>query len=188
MVEDPDRPLLEAVAEGNENALRELIDRHREKLFRFIYHQVWNEADAAEILAEVFVRVYNNAGKFRPQAKVITWVYSIAGNLCRDFYRKNNKWKFTSLFYSDNNDSSESSSEMLREISCRLPMANENLQHKEELQEVLKRIEKLPQKLKEPFVLHILEEHSQKECGELLGLSEKTIETRVHRARKLLQA
>lgn len=187
MSADPDKPLLEAIAVGDERALSQFIGRHKERLFRFIYHQVWNEADASDILAEVFVRVHKNAGKFRPQAKVLTWVYTIAGNLCKDFYRKNKKWKLTTIFRLGPSDTSESSLETIDELLCRLPVASDAMEHKDELREVLERIEKLPQKLKEPFVLHVLEEYSQRDCAELLGISEKAVELRVYRARKYLQ-
>src|SRR6202166_3461183 len=85
--EDPDLTLVQALKEGEDQALSVLMDRHREGLFRFVLRHVHNEADALELAMETFVRAYFNIGKFRPAAKFATWLYHIALNLCRDHLR-----------------------------------------------------------------------------------------------------
>src|SRR5271165_3901139 len=85
--EDPDLTLVQALQDGEDRTLNELMDRHREGLFRFVLRHVHNEADALELAMETFVRAYFNIGKFRPRAKFATWLYQIALNLCRDHLR-----------------------------------------------------------------------------------------------------
>src|ERR1700760_270108 len=85
--EDPDLALVQAIKEGEDQALNALMDRHREGLFRFVLRLVHNEADALELAMETFVRAYFNIDKFRPAAKFATWLYHIALNLCRDHLR-----------------------------------------------------------------------------------------------------
>ena len=54
--EDPDLTLVQALKEGEDQALNALMDRHRDGLFRFVLRLVHNEADALELAMETFVR------------------------------------------------------------------------------------------------------------------------------------
>ncbi|MCC5789933.1 MAG: RNA polymerase sigma factor [Opitutales bacterium] len=187
MTEDPDRILLQSIAEGDEKALRELMLRHQEKLFHFAYRFVLNESDAAEIVSETFVRVHRKASQFRPRAKVRTWIDTIAGNLCRDHQRREKRRRFFSLFSSSNGNEGDEGFSLLDKIPAKDLPADEDLLRTETHGRLLQQIHSLPTKLKIPFILHILEEHSQRECAEILKVSEKTVETRIYRARKRLQ-
>ncbi len=184
MSEDPDRPLLSAVAEGREDALRELMVRHKEAVFRFAYRFLQNEADAAEIAAETFVRVYRNAAKFQPRAKVSTWIFTIASNLCRDHARKAWRHKVFSLFAPDADSREHNPTTPESRLADDQPNAGESLALRESVAEALAAVDALPLKLKSPFILQVLEEKSQRECAQILGISEKAVETRVYRARK----
>src|SRR4051812_44588429 len=81
---DPDLALVKALVGGDDSALDEFIARYQERIFQFVYRHVFNEADARELAQEVFVRLYFNIRKFKPEAKFSTWLYQIALNLCRD--------------------------------------------------------------------------------------------------------
>lgn len=181
--EDPDRRLIVAIAEGSEHALRELMEGYKEKTFRFAYRWVRNEADAAEIAAETFVRVHRHAARYKPSAKVSTWIYSITANLCRDHTRKAWRQKVFSIFSfaHDDDNGGPSPEERIRDPR---PTADEDLLRSETTAQALALVDSLPSKLKAPFVLHVIEEHSQRECAEILGITEKAVETRVYRARK----
>ena len=85
--EDPGLALVQELQNGDDRSLNELMDRHKEGLFRFLLRQVRNEADALELRMEAFVRAYFNIGKFQPKAKFSTWLYRIALNLCRDYLK-----------------------------------------------------------------------------------------------------
>lgn len=186
-MEDPDQSLLAAVAEGNESALGELMERHQEKLFRFAYRFVRNDEDAAEIVSETFVRVHRYATSYRPKAKVVTWIYSIATNLCRDHHRREKRRRFLSLFSAPEKADGEAGASLADRIADAGPSADESLLLSERKSRVMALIDDLPPKLKTAFLLNVLEEHSQKECAEILGVTEKTIETRVYRARQRLR-
>jgi len=182
---DADFLSIKKIQQGEEAGLVELMSRHRESLFRFVYRYVANEADAADLTEETFFRIYEKADRFRPKAKVTTWMFTIAGNLCRDFIRKNKKrsWDLSldaevgdqtgatimGAFASDSNDPSEAASA------------------KETTGDIQKAVMRLPQKLKFPFIFCILEDNSYDECAEVLKTSRKTVETRIYRARKILR-
>lgn len=61
------------------------------------------------------------------------------------------------------------------------------VEHRQTLKTLDKNIDALPHKLKTALILFTLEGHSQDECAQILGVTAKTIETRVYRARKILQ-
>ncbi len=181
---DPDLVFIQALQRGEDEGLNELMARHKEAVFRFIARYTQNEADAADLTEETFVKVYFNAQKFRAKARVKTWIFTIATNLCRDRYRKKKRHQHISL------DSTESSG-YERPFEENLHQKEHTSAQQAEFNEFTEAVEigigKLPHKLKAPFVLSVFEEHSHEECATILNCSPKAVETRIYRARKLLR-
>jgi RNA polymerase sigma-70 factor, ECF subfamily len=75
-----DKSLLAAIAAGEEDALGELMRRHRSGVSSVVRRILSCPADAEEVVQDVFVRVWNHAVRFRGDAKVMTWIHSIARN------------------------------------------------------------------------------------------------------------
>lgn len=73
-----------AYQSGDRAAFAELLARHERRLWAFIRRFVANEATAEDLLQEVFLRVVKSAPEWQPAAKVSTWLYTIARNLCTD--------------------------------------------------------------------------------------------------------
>ncbi|MBV9274272.1 MAG: sigma-70 family RNA polymerase sigma factor, partial [Verrucomicrobia bacterium] len=143
--EDPDLILVQALKVGQDHALNELMDRHREGLFRFVLRQVHNEADALELATETFVRAYFNIGKFRPAAKFVTWLYHIALNLCRD-HLKSRAYQYSSRTVSFDAPSEEDQDPSLLLATERGP--DQKTERREELAALEKAINELPEELK----------------------------------------
>lgn len=182
---DADLKSLEKIQAGDETGLKELMSKHRNSLYHFIYRYLGNEADAAELTEETFFRVYQNASRFRPNAKVVTWIFSIASNLCRDFIRRNRKRKGDLSLNADLDDTSKI--QRGDTFASTLNTPAEATVSSESLASVHAAVFELPHKLKFPFIFCILEEHSYDACAEVLKTSRKTVETRIYRARKLLR-
>ena len=178
---DPDWPLVRALQGGDENALTELIHKYEQPLFRFICRYVGDEETARDLLQETFVRLYFNARKFKPRAKFSTWLHAIAANLCRDYSRSKQYRKARMTVSSEAFDQYET------RISDTAAMPGDALVSAERLAALQAAISELPHKLKTALILFSLENRSQAECAELLGVSAKTVETRVYRARKILE-
>jgi RNA polymerase sigma-70 factor, ECF subfamily len=79
-VDTSDESLLESITEGSEDALRELIRRHRGIVRSVVTRVVSCSADAEEVVQDVFLILWKSAGTFRGQAKVTTWIRTIARN------------------------------------------------------------------------------------------------------------
>lgn len=182
---DRDLRTIERVQAGDEQGLVVLMERHRESIFRFCFRFALNETDAADLTEETFVRVFQNARKFRPRAKVVTWIFSIAGNLCRDFLRREKKRR---------NDVSLSSRvpgadslEFVDVVESKERSPEQDALASEALSAIEAAIASLPYTLKFPFIFCVLEEHSYDDCAEVLNTNRKTVEMRIYRARKTLR-
>jgi RNA polymerase sigma factor (sigma-70 family) len=182
-VEDPDLALVRALQAGEDGALETLIHRHQEGVFRFVFRYISNEADALELTQDTFVRAYFNIGKFRPRAKLVTWLYHIALNLCRDRARSQ-VYRYSSQTISMDVPVEEDEGQKHLISNQRGP--DKAADDREKLRALDKAISELPQELKSPLLLTALEGLSQIETGQLLGISAKAVEAKVYRARKLL--
>ena len=179
--EDPDLPLVRALEAGEDQAFDALIDRHQKGLFRSIFRHIGNEADALELTQETFVRAYFNIGKFRPSAKFVTWLYRIAMNLCRDRSRRR-AYRHSLRTISIDADEFEEQTQ----LSAVERGPDRRTQDREKVRAVEKAISELPQDLMNTLILTALEGRTHVEAAELLGISPKTVEARVYRARRIL--
>jgi RNA polymerase sigma-70 factor, ECF subfamily len=73
-----DDALIKAIAAGDRSAMRTLYDRHNIRLYRFILRIVADEGRAEDLVSEVFVDVWSQAGRFEGRSQVSTWILSIA--------------------------------------------------------------------------------------------------------------
>ncbi len=180
---DPDLPLIEALQAGDDSALNELINRHREPLHRFVFRYLRDETAAADVVQEAFVRVYFKASKFAPKSSVKTWIFAIALNLCRDESRRLRRHR-----------GDVSMDAPLREDGPRLEVADSapapsaKAVDADRFSRLQHAIDQLPDKLREVLILFSLEERSQNEISELLGITPKAVETRVYHAKARLRA
>jgi RNA polymerase sigma-70 factor (ECF subfamily) len=182
-LEDPDLALVRALQAGEDRALETLMERHQQGVFRFVFRYISNEADAIELTQEAFARAYFNIGKFRPTAKFVTWLYHIALNLCRDHSRSQ---VYRASARTISTDLSAEGKVTSRQLRSNQPGPDKTAENREKLRALDQAISELPQELKSPLILTVLEGLSQVETGQLLDISAKAVETRVYRARKLL--
>ncbi len=178
---DEDLPLVEALQAGNDAALDELMRKYKTPLFSFISRYVRNEADAEDLAQETFVRAYFHIRAFRPHAKFVTWLYTIATNLCRDHVRSRwtrNARQTQSLFEHEEPE----------DLPALAASPDQRALVDEQLASVEKAISELPHDLRTALILTALEGLSHIEAAERLGITAKTVETRVYRARKRLEA
>lgn len=178
-----DEELIALVKQGVSLALNTLMLRYKHKLFAFISRYVKDEDAAYDILQETFIKVHFKADTYKPEYKFSTWLYQIAINLCRDWGRKNKLRKWLSLDALISDDSEETYHDIIAG-------QDSNIEDLTDLRKNLKlldkEIQRLPHKLKAALILFAIEEHSQEKCAEILGVTPKTVETRVYRARKIL--
>tara|TARA_B100002019_G_scaffold247254_1_gene225565 strand:- start:146 stop:691 length:546 start_codon:yes stop_codon:yes gene_type:complete len=171
-----------ALQKGRDAALDELMKRHKQPLFYFVTRYTRDEDTSYDIVQEAFFRVYDRAETYNPSYRFKTWLYQIALNLCRDYARKKKLQSLVSLdAWTDDEDKGS-----LHDVLASGENIESLTEHRQTLKLLDKHIDKLPHKLKTALILFALEDHSQEECARILGVTPKTVETRVYRARKLL--
>lgn len=85
-----DNELIESYMNGDESALKSLINRHQKKVFSYIMLSVRNRELAEDIFQDTFIKVINTlkSGNYKEEGKFVQWVMRIANNLKIDHYRK----------------------------------------------------------------------------------------------------
>ena len=181
---DSDLPLLERLVAGEDLALNELIQRHRDTLFSFAFRYLRDESAAHDIVQECFVRLYFKAASFKPHSTVKTWLYTIAANLCRDRLRWLGRRR---------NDVSldappaDGNGETRTEQADASPLPSEKTIQSDRFATLQKAIDQLPHKLRLAVVLCSLEGKTHQEAADILGTTPKTVELRVYHAKAKLR-
>ncbi len=85
---DLDYAVLRRVARGDQAALAELIRRHQARLYQVAYRLLKDPLEAEDALQEVFLKVYEHAHRFEPQATVSAWLHRITANHCLNLLRR----------------------------------------------------------------------------------------------------
>ncbi len=148
-------------------------------VYNLALNYVQNIEDAEEITQDVFVTVYQSLSSFQNNASISTWMYRITINKCLDFIKaKQRKKRFaflTSLFYDNTND-----------LKFNPPEHNHPgvlLEDKEELEELFKKINELPDNQKTALILQKIDKMTQVEVAEIMNISPKAVESLIQRAK-----
>ncbi len=86
-----EQELIRAYVKGNELAIEQLILRHKNRIYTYIYYKVKDEELAEDIFQDTFIKVINTIkkGAYNDEGKFLPWVMRIAHNLMIDHFRKN---------------------------------------------------------------------------------------------------
>jgi RNA polymerase sigma-70 factor (ECF subfamily) len=181
--EEHDARDMARLAGGHDAALNDLMERHAERLFHYLVRALQNEADAADLAQETFVKVFQHRQKFDPRQKFSTWLYAIAGNLVRDRYRWRSRHPQTSL----DADEQSTGTNWKDNLEDHRRTPDQELQQAERAGVVRQAVAALPEDLRQPLILAVYEGLSQSEIGAILKCSAKAVETRIYRARQHLR-
>ena len=90
-----DSELVALYINGNEEVLEQLLKRHRDKIFGFIYSKVRNQELTEDLFQDTLFKVVRTLkkGKYIEEGKFLSWVIRIAHNIIIDYYRKQNKMR-----------------------------------------------------------------------------------------------
>jgi RNA polymerase sigma-70 factor (ECF subfamily) len=183
-----DRAQLLALQQGEAAALNRLIERWQRPLHHFAYRYVQNATDAQDMVAETFVRLYQQRLRLRADTKLSAWLFTTLSNLCHNHHRWKRRHPTVAL---DNpSESPAGAHEPGRpafEVQSNQATPDVALEHDETLLAVRAAIDRLPHDLKVTLLLHHYDHLSYREISEITGCSERGIETRLYRARQQLK-
>jgi RNA polymerase sigma-70 factor (ECF subfamily) len=161
-----DEELMQAYVGGDAAAFRELFDRYAALLTRVLARQLRSPQEATDLVQQTFLQLHRARRDFRPDAKLRPWLFTIALNLKREYFRRAQRHPEAPL-----------------ELDGRLdpavePRGAERADAARQLQSALARI---PPDQAEVIALHWLEGLSFAEVGELVGASVSAVKVRAHR-------
>lgn len=181
---DEEPVLIARFKAGEEAALEQIISTYKGALYGYIYRFVNDASEAEDILSLTFVKAWNGRDRYEPRARFQTWLYTIAGNLCRDHARKQKR--HPADFAAKWTEFDEAATPDLR-VGPAAENPAENAARREDATALRHAIDELPHDLKTALVLFSLEGYSQEEAALRAGCTSKAIETRVYRAKKRLR-
>lgn len=179
-----DWQLVDQARNGNEKAYGQLISRHQDAIHAFIYRHVGEAESARDLTQEVFIRAWFALERVRMRARLTTWLFQIAINLCRDYVKSKatRQNRITDPMIRLDEEGAECELE-LPDPSVR---PDEQAQWFETMEALETEIARLPLELREAFILGAVQGHPQKEVAIMLGLTPKAVEVRIYRARQRL--
>ena len=172
------------LADGNELALNRLMDRHGERMLRFLCRILGDEQEAMDLTQEAFLRVYKHCHRFNPKKKFTTWLYTIGSNLSRDRIRWRKRHPAIPFSVISRDEDMRPGENKMDEH----PVPHEQSATNEEAILVKKAVGELPEELKIPVILAEYEGRTHSEIASIVKCSEKAVEMRLYRARKKLRA
>lgn len=176
-----DPELARLAAAGDDRAFAELVRRHQGSLFALLRRYLGSADEAQEATHEAFVAAWSALGRYDPGRPFGAWLRTIAINKARD---RGRRIAVRRMLFGEPTRT-DAAAPQWRDPA---QPADEALIERERLAALERAIAELPRNLKEPLLLTALEGLSHKQAGDILGLSPKSIETRVYRARKVLAA
>ena len=148
-------------------------------VYNLALQYVQNSEDAEEITQDVFLSIHQSLHTFNQNAQLKTWIYRITINQSLDHIKaKKRKKRFafiTSLFHEDKSET--------KNIGHNFNHPGVILEQKEAIENIFKQINDLPDNQKTALILSKLDQKSQKEVAEIMGLTPKAIESLLQRAK-----
>jgi RNA polymerase sigma-70 factor (ECF subfamily) len=172
-----ERELVERCLSGDDEAFRELVDRHKRLVFALISRSVPNPARAEELSQEVFLRVYRGLPYFRGDARLSTWIYRIVCNLVYE-ERRGERWPEISL------DDTGPDGDTPRLDPGAPDRAFDDMELRDRLG---KAIDQLPLRYQLLVNGHYLDGMRYEDLAASLQLPMGTVKTHLHRAKRLLR-
>jgi len=179
-----DKQLIASFLEGDQSSFEKLVKKYQDKIYNTIYSITDNRTDAWDISQEVFIKVYHSLPSFRQNSNFYTWLYRIAVNQVKDFFRKRKSEKLVSI----ENFGRKEKESFLSIFTSAPKTAWQELKAKE-LQGIIQMaLNSLSIKYRTIITLREIEGLSYSEIAEALGCSLGTVESRLYRARQKIRS
>jgi RNA polymerase sigma-70 factor (ECF subfamily) len=166
--------------------IREIYTRHSRGIFNYAYRLVGDYQWAEEILQETFLRAFSRAETFRKGARVSTWLYRIAMNLCYDHLRSPKNRPKVSLSQKWASPDGEESGGLGDRLESAEGTPREAAEESEAAALIRQAIDTLPEKEKNVVLLRHYQGLKFREIAEVTGLTPRTVQNCLRRGRDKL--
>jgi RNA polymerase sigma-70 factor (ECF subfamily) len=165
-----DDVLMQRIATQDEEAFRLLVLRWQQPVFGFLWHMLRSREEAEDLAQDVFLKVLDQAPRYRPEGKFRSWVLHIAANRARSSLRRRRILRWVS-FDPDLHDRPRGDDD-----------AASRFERDETAVRVREAIGRLPQRQREAVVLRRYQELSYEEIAMALGATLPAVESLLQRA------
>lgn len=149
---------------GDRRALDKFIRRHYDEIYAYCFHRVQDQQTAEDLCQETFIRMLEHIGEYRHYGKALNYLYVIAGNLCRDHYKKKKPELYDEAPESLMQTDSEEEKLLLRTL-----------------------VEGLPEELQEVISLRFYQDLKYQDMAKILQISSSVAKYRVKKAVSMLR-
>lgn len=182
-----ERLFIARLKERDPSAFDEIVRRYGDKVFSLIYRMLGNRQEAEDVAQEVFITVFKTVDTFRGEAKFSTWLLRIAAN------QSKNRIKYLARRPTDGGEL-EDAVQPGAPGRTPGPVAHAQIEPPDKMLEAAETerlmqaaIAELDEEHRLLVILRDVEEMSYQEIGEITGLPEGTIKSRLHRARMAIK-
>lgn len=160
-----DEYLIRCAQSGDKQALDKLVRRYYDKIYAFCYHHIGNPQTAEDICQDTFCSVLAHIEEYRHYDKFQNYLYVVAGNKCKDFYKKK-KLIYVEAVIEDEETAKESFEDdfTLREL-----------------------VQGLPKELQEVIILRFYQQLRYQDIAKIVHISTSLVKYRVKKATALLK-
>lgn len=171
-----DEKLMLTLSKGDKRAFDELYKRYSKPLKGYFMRMLWkNESKSEDFVHDLFVKIIHNPESFDANRSFKTWLYSVACNMCKNEYKKQEVRKGTSTGIDQFYSISDKGVDVLNEVQ----MSHFGSQFEKSMDE-------LKSEHQEVFSLRHMDGLSIKEIAEVLEINEGTVKSRLFYATKQL--
>lgn len=157
-----DFALINSFLKGDESSFNMLVKKYQDKIYWHARRMSGNHFDADEILQEVLLVMYNKLNTFKFESSVYSWIYRITATRSINYIKKRNMKKIFSL-------------DVLKSSSSKDYSIQNELEQFEKIEEIEKKLQQLPLKQREVFIMRSFNDLTYEEISEITGKSVGTL-------------
>ena len=161
--------LVRRLRAGDHTAAAELVDIYYKQIYLFMRRLGHDRQVSEDLTQESFLNAWHHIGQLRDGKALNGWLYRIAGNVSKLYWRRNKRKKPATL---ENFDVPDSKKKAGLDI----------VEHNEQLEQVKNAVARLPVKLRQTIVLHYMQQLTIAEAADAAGIRDGTFKSRLNRA------
>jgi RNA polymerase sigma-70 factor (ECF subfamily) len=168
-----DRQLVRRVLEGDGRAFDDLVARYQSLVSGVAWRYGVPRDEIEDVVSEVFIKVYQNLHRYRPDHPFTTWLYRLSANRAIDHQRRRRRER--------------ERGEMPEQIADPRPGAGASLEERERVDLVREALAEIPGRFRKAIMLVYVEGMKIEEAAAVLGRPTGTVKTRLMRGRAALR-
>lgn len=173
-----DKEIIEEILNGNASSFESIVERYQQTIFLAAIGILQNVEDAEDAVQETFVNAFVNLSSFRNESSLTTWLYRIAINKSLELKRKRSKTEAFKVVKGD---------QIINNEQVCTSSIESSIITKEKREIFQNAISKLPGNQRTAIILSRYNELSNREVSEVMKISEKAVESLLHRAKENLK-